>query len=191
MVRVLIVNDTEKHLTLLREGLAEAGCELVGVTDSAFDLPKEVERLQPDVIIIDTESPTRDVLEQVCVVTDSSPRPIVMFTADRDNVTIRAAVKAGVTAYIVDGLGEARLRPIMEVAMARFEQERDLKNRLDDAESKLIERKVVERAKGVLMRKKGLDEATAYELLRKQAMRNGQKLSDVAKQLIDLEDLLG
>jgi response regulator NasT len=150
----------------------------------------QVAAVQPDVIIIDAESPTRDTLEQLSIVSAQQPRPIVLFTEDRASATIQAAVKAGVSAYIVAGMQPERLRPILEVAVARFEQDRALRDELRDVQERLEERKVVERAKGILMKQKGIDEEQAYRLLRKLAMDRNRKLLDIARQVIDVTDLL-
>ena len=151
MLRILLVNDTPRHFGRLREGLEKAGYCVVGESSDAFLLPRQVAALQPDVIIVDTESPSRDALEQVCVVSQSDPRPIVMFTADSQGDSIRAAIQSGVSAYIVEGLSEARLAPILQVAQARFEADQQLKTQLATAENRLAERKTIDRAKGLLI----------------------------------------
>lgn len=146
---------------------------------------------RPDVIIIDTESPSRDTLEQLAVMHAEAPRPVVMFSHDGDQQLIRAAVGAGVTAYVVDGLAPERLAPVVEVALARFAEESRLRQRLMEVEQQLADRKVIDRAKGVLMTKRQMTEAIAYETLRTQAMKQGAKLADVARQIIAMADLLG
>ena len=191
MLKVLLVNDTPKHLGRLRDALTAAGCLVVGEADNAFVLPGQVSALAPDVIIGDTESPSRDTLEQVCVVSQSAPRPIVMFTDDGGNTSIRAAIQAGVTAYVVEGLAEARLLPILQVAQARFEEEQRLRAQVTAAETRLAERKTIERAKGLLMKSRGFSEAEAYNVLRNKAMQGNVKLAEVAQRIIDMADLLG
>ena len=153
-----------------------------------------MEDLQPDVIVIDTESPTRDVLEHVVIVSQSSPRPIVMFATDRGSETIREAVRAGVSAYVVDGLDAARVKPIVEVACARFEEFQRLKTELAEANLKLSERKLVERAKGLLMAKEGLTEEQAARIghrPRGHAMSKKLRLGDVAQRVLETAELLG
>jgi response regulator NasT len=150
-----------------------------------------VAQQRPDVIIIDTESPSRDTLEQLAVMHAEAPRPVVMFSHDGDQQLIRAAVGAGVTAYVVDGLAPERLAPVVEVALARFAEESRLRQRLMEVEQQLADRKVIDRAKGVLMTKRQMTEAIAYETLRTQAMKQGAKLADVARQIIAMADLLG
>ncbi len=191
MLRILLVNDTDKHVGLLRTALERAGYQVVAEARSARALLRAVEDLKPDVVIIDTESPSRDTLEQLSVMNTNAPRPVVMFSDEADQAVIRSAVSAGVTAYIVDGLSAARLAPIVEVARARFDEESRLKQRLASAEQQLADRKLIERAKGVLMQKKGVSESEAYDALRKQAMKQGLKLADVARQIMAMSDLLG
>ena len=192
MLRVmLIADDSQKDVSLLNDGLKAAGYDVVEVSMSASALLDRVAALQPDVIIIDSDSPTRDTLEQLSFVNARQPRPIVLFTEDRDNVTIQAAIKAGVSAYIVAGMQPERLRPILDVAVARFEQDRALREELRDAQTRLVERKAIERAKGIVMKQKGVAEEEAYRLLRKLAMDRNQRLLDVAQHVIDVADLLG
>ena len=194
-MRVLVVDelaeDLEERAAILRDGLARAGHEVVASLSSPLELLRAVERLRPDVIVIDTESPTRDVLEHLVIVSQSSPRPIVMFASDSGGEAIREAVRAGVSAYVVDGLDAGRVNSIVEVACARFEEFQRVKTELTDANLKLSERKQVERAKGLLMRSRGLSEDEAYHALRKLAMSRKQRLGDVAQQLIDSAELLG
>ncbi len=161
MLKVLLVNDTPRHLGRLRDALTAAGCLVVGEADNAFILADQVAQLAPDAIIVDTESPSRDTLEQVCVLSQSAPHPIVMFTDDGGNSSIRAAIQAGVTAYVVEGLAEARILPILQVAQARFEEEQRLRAQVSAAEARLAERKTIERAKGILMKSRGFSEAEA------------------------------
>jgi response regulator NasT len=168
-----------------------AGHEVIASLSSPLELLRAVENLQPDVIVIDTESPTRDVLEHVVIVSQSSPRPIVMFATDRGGETIRDAVRAGVSAYVVDGLDGTRVNTIVEVACARFEEFQRLKTELAEANLKLTERKLVERAKGLLMHSRGMSEDDAYHALRKRAMSKKLRLGDVAQQVLDTAELLG
>ena len=190
-MRVLVVDDSDERAATLREGLVMAGHEVVASLFSPLELLRAVEDLQPDVIVIDTESPTRDVLEHLVIVTQSSPRPIVMFATDSGGKAIRDAVRAGVSAYIVDGLDASRVNTIVEVACARFEQFQNLKAELADANLKLSERKLVERAKGLLMQSRGMSEDDAYHALRKLAMSKKLRLGDVAQQVLDAAELLG
>jgi two-component system, response regulator / RNA-binding antiterminator len=190
-MRVLVVDDSDERAALLREALTVAGHEVVASLSSPLELLRAVETLLPDVIVIDTESPTRDVLEHVVIVSQSSPRPIVMFASDAGGVAIRDAVRAGVSAYVVDGMDSSRVNSIVEVACARFEEFQRLKIELAEANLKLSERKLVERAKGLLMQSRGLSEDDAYHALRKLAMAKKQRLGDIAQQVIDTVELLG
>lgn len=157
----------------------------------AMELPQRVAEVAPDIVLIDTESPSRDVLEQLAVMSNTAPRPVVLFTDDAQSEAIRAALKAGVSAYIVDGVSQERLDPIMRVAMERFEADQELRAELNDVKSRLAERKVVERAKGILMKQKGCSEGEAFAALRSLAMQRGARLGDVAQQVIDVAGLLG
>ncbi|MEK6244773.1 MAG: ANTAR domain-containing protein [Pseudomonadota bacterium] len=190
-MRVLVVDESEERAAILREGLAMAGHEVAASLSSPLELLRMVEDLRPDVIVIDTESPTRDVLEHLVTVSQSSPRPIVMFATDSGGKTIREAVRAGVSAYIVDGLDAGRVNSIVQVACARFEEFQRLKAELAEANLKLSKRKLVERAKGLLMQSRGMSEDDAYHALRKLAMSKKLRLGDVAQQLIDSAELLG
>jgi response regulator NasT len=190
-MRVLIVDESEERTALLREALISSGHQVAASLSSPLELLRSVETLLPDVIVIDTESPTRDVLEHVVMVSQSSPRPIVMFATDSGGEMIREAVRAGVSAYVVDGLDSARVSSIVEVACARFEEFQRLKLELADANLKLSERRQVERAKGLLMQARGISEDEAFHALRKLAMSKKQRLGDVAQQLIDSAALLG
>ncbi|SRR5258706_11673493 len=190
-MRVLIVDESEERAELLREALTSAGHEVAASLSSPLELLRAVETLLPDVIVIDTESPTRDVLEHVVMVSQSSPRPIVMFATDSGGEMIREAVRAGVSAYVVDGLESGRVNSIVDVACARFEEFQRLKLELADANLKLSERKLVERAKGLLMQARSISEDEAYHALRKLAMSKKLRLGDVAQQVIDTAELLG
>lgn len=191
MLRILLVEESPDRAHALREGLLRAGHDVVGAIASPLELLDAIERLQPDVIVIDTHSPTRDAIEHLCVVSQSSPRPIVMFSGDDSSEAIREAVRAGVSAYVVDGLDPARVRPIVEVAVARFEAHQRLRTELGAVHQELAERKLVERAKGILMRTRGLDEQAAYHAMRRMAMDRSKRLSEVARSIIDMEHLLG
>jgi len=190
MLRVMLVDDSHEEESPLKEGLIAAGYDVVVVSALGLALAERVTELAPDVIIIDTESPSRDVLEHVSVVNARAPRPIVVFTDDRENASIQAALKAGVSAYVVAGIDAQRLQPILEVAVARFQHEQALREELRDAQTKLVERKTIERAKGILMEQKGVSEEHAYRLLRKLAMDRNAKLLDVAQQVVDVAKLL-
>lgn len=175
----------------LRAALLESGFEVVDESGLTIDLPARVEALRPDVILIDTESPGRDVMEQVCLVSRDQPRPIVMFTDEHDPGVMRRAIQSGVSAYIVEGIQASRLQPILDVAMARFESDQALRAQLQAREAQLAERKRIELAKGLLMKMKHCGEEEAYTLMRRQAMSRQQRLIQVAEQIIAMHDMLG
>jgi len=189
MLRVMLVDDSQEESSPLKEGLRQAGYDVVETASTAAALLDRVTAIAPDVIIIDIDSPTRDTLEQLSFVTRDRPRPIVLFTDDRASETIQASLRAGVSAYIVAGMQPDRLKPILDVAVARFEQEQALRVELKDAHDKLAERKLVERAKGILMRDKGVGEDEAFRMMRKLAMDRSRRLADVAQQIIDIAEL--
>jgi len=190
-MRVLVVDESEERAEILREGLRLAGHEVTASLTSAVALLKTIEELAPDVIVIDTESPSRDVLEHLVVMSRHTPRPVVMFASDGTPETIREAVRAGVSAYVVDGLDPARVRPIVEAAVARFEELQDLRGQLAEANLRLDERKLVDRAKGILMKTRGLNEEDAYRALRRMAMDKNRRIGEVARNVIEMADLLG
>jgi len=190
-MRALVVDEFEERAELLRDGLRQAGCDVAASLSAPFALLQTVESEKPDVIIIDTTSPSREILEYLAMLTQRTPRPIVMFANDGAPATIRKAVRAGVTSYVVDGFDPARLGTIVEVAVARFENFQALRGQLADANLRLAERKLVDRAKGLLMKGRSLDEQTAYAMLRKMAMDRKLKLAEVAQRVIDAADLLG
>jgi len=190
MLRILLINDTSKKVGRLRAALSEAGFEVIDESGLTIDLPARVEAVRPDVVLIDTESPGRDVMEHVVIMTRDLPRPIVMFTDNHDPDVMRQAIKSGVSAYIVEGIQAQRLQPIMDVAMARFESDQVLRSQLQARDQQLAERKRVELAKGMLMKMKQCTEEEAYTLMRRQAMSRQQKLIQVAEQIIAMSELL-
>lgn len=175
----------------LRIGLLENGYNLIAVLPADTFLHERLAQLQPDMIIIDAESEARDSLEHVVMATRDEPRPIVLFTNDNDTSNVRAAVAAGVSAYVVAGLSPERIRPILDVAMARFEHEQGLRQELAMAKTELQDRKVIDRAKGLLMQRQGLSESVAYDKLRKAAMDKGLRMAEVAQRMLDAAALLG
>jgi response regulator NasT len=190
-LQVLLVDDSPERTTILRAALEKARYKVAAVLESPLELLRAVEAHKPDIIIIDTDSPSRDVLEHVVMVSRDQPRPIVMFSSDGATESIRDAVKAGVSAYIVDGLDGKRVEGIVEVAVARFEEYQRLVTELAEANLKLSERKLVDRAKGILMKSRGFNEDEAYHALRKLAMTRKKRMGDAARIVIDMEDLLG
>ena len=175
----------------LRIGLLENGYNVIAVLPADTFLDERLAQLQPDMIIIDAEIEARDSLEHVVMATRYARRPIVLFTNDNDTSHVKDAVAAGVSAYIVAGLSPDRIRPILDVAMARFEHEQGLRLELAHAKTELQDRKVIDRAKGLLMQRQGLSEKVAYDRLRKAAMDKGLRLGEVAQRMLDAADLLG
>ena len=189
-VRVLLIDDGAHRVELIRDELHRQGHLVVGVLDSALLIHDCVLRLQPDVVIVDSESPSRDTLEHLGAISATHPRPVVVFSEDPRAEPMRQALAAGVSAYVIAGLQPQRLLPVLQVAIARFAQDRALRAELELAHALLSERKVVERAKGLLMADFGLAEDAAFAHLRKLAMDRGQRLSQVAQRVIEAHDLL-
>jgi len=187
---VLLIDDGAQHVGLIRDELLRQGHMVVGVVDSALTIHDCVLRLQPDVVIVDSESPSRDTLENLAAMSSSNPRPVVVFAEDPAQEPMRQALKAGVSAYVIAGLQPQRLTPVLQVAIARFAQDRALREQLGEAQTRLSERKVIERAKGALIDEIGLSEEQAHRHLRKMAMDRGQRLSDVARRIVEARDLL-
>ena len=175
----------------LRIGLLESGYDLVASLPADVFLPERIAQLQPDMIIVDSESDARDVLEHIVIATRDARRPIVLFTEDDAPASMDAALEAGVSAYIVAGLQAERVKPVLDVALARFRREQKLLDELEGTRQKLAERKIVDRAKGLLMTRYRLSEDQAYQRLRSMAMNKNLKLAEIAQRLIDVEDLLG
>lgn len=189
-LRVLLVDDGAHRVGLIQAELARQGCEVVGVLDAATLVHDCVSRLKPDVVIVDSESPTRDTLEHLATLSARNPRPVVVFSEDAATDTMRAAIKAGVSAYVVAGLQAERLAPVLHVAIARYEQDAALRAQLDEAQSQLAHRKTIEQAKAVLMDSQGLDEDGAHKRLRRLAMDRGMKLHEAAERVIDAQSWL-
>jgi response regulator NasT len=192
-LRIVVVQAADAALRAhaLNAGLQEAGYEIVASLPADMHLPEQIALLQPDMIIIDAESDARDVLEHIVIATRDERRPIVMFTEDDAPSSMEAAMAAGVSAYIVAGLQAERIKPVLNVALARFRQEQKLLAELDDTRHKLAERKVIDRAKGLLMTRHGMTEDAAYQKLRTMAMNKNLKLAEIAQRILDVEDLLG
>ena len=190
-LRVMLVDDDQDRAVNVRAALEASGCEVVSMLASPMEIYDAVVGVAPDVIIVDTESPSRESLESLAFVSKDRPYPIVMFSGDRSSETIHGAIRAGVSAYVVDGLSEARLLPILEVAVARFAAEQILKQELAYAKTQLTDRKKIERAKGLLMKQQDVSEEDAFQLLRRFAMDRGIKIADAATRVIEIARLLG
>ena len=190
MLKVMIVDSEIKRSKPLKQSLLDNGFEVVAHVDNDLHLQDVYLASRPDVLIIDTDSPDRDTIENICVMTMHDPRPIVMFTHDGNKEQIKLATQAGVSAYVVGTIPSERLTPVIDAAVARFEEFNNLRAELVETKLKLDERKVIERAKGLLMKQRGLDEDAAYEMLRSMAMKKNMKLADLSQQLIEVASML-
>ncbi len=189
-LRVLLVDPDPARAAVLKTGLVESGCEIVAVAEHEDDLVARVREAAPDVVIIDLDSPSRDTLESLSAVTREQPRPIVMFVDNSDDRMIEAAIRAGVSAYVIDGLNAKRVKPVLDVAIARFKEYQSLRDELAKTKTTLSERKIVERAKGLLMEQKKIGEDEAYRTLRKLAMDQNRRLVDVAQAVLTYAQIL-
>src|SRR3984885_10890152 len=188
--KIVIVDESPIRAAILEEGLREAGFTSVAHISEMQSLLSRIYALDPDVIVIDLENPSRDVLEQMFQVSRAVRRPIAMFVDQSDAAFIRPPVDAGVAPYIVDALKKERLKPILDLCISRFNAFSKLQNELDRAKSALEDRKVIDRAKGILMKLKDLTEEEAYVLLRSTAMREKKKISEIAQSILTASELL-
>ncbi len=176
----MLLKDATHRLEWVTQSLQDAECEVVPFSGSLLELEAAILREAPDVIMIDTESPSRDTLEHVCIFCQVCPHPVVMFTEDNDTEKLRMAVRAGVAAYVVAGLSTERVRPILEAAITRHEIQNELAQELSDTKATLADRESIDQAKRLFIRQ-GLSEEAAYQRLRKMAMDSGRGLADVAR----------
>ena len=188
--RIAIVDESPIRAAILEEGLREAGYTEVVRIGEMQSLLSRIYALDPDVVLIDLENPSRDVLEQMFQVSRAVRRPIAMFVDQSDSASIQASVDAGVSAYIVDGLKKERIKPILDLCISRFNAFSKLQDELDRAKSALEDRKVIDRAKGILMKLKGLTEDEAYVLMRSTAMREKKKIGEIAQSILTASELL-
>jgi response regulator NasT len=188
--KIVIVDESPIRAAILEEGLREAGFTGVTHISEMHNLLARIYALDPDVILIDLENPSRDVLEQMFQVSRAVRRPIAMFVDRSDSASIQASVDAGVSAYIVDGLKKERIKPILDLCISRFNAFSKLQDELERTKSALEDRKVIDRAKGILMKLKGLNEDEAYVLLRSTAMREKKKIGDIAQSIVTAAELL-
>lgn len=182
-LKVMLLKDATHRLEWVTQSLRDADCEVVHFSGSLMEMEEAIVREAPDVIMIDTESPSRDTLEHVCLYSQVCPRPVVMFTEDKDTEKLRQAVRAGVAAYVVSGLSAERVRPILEAAIARHEVRNEMAQALAQTKSALHDKEAVDLAKRQLI-KQGLSEEGAYRLLRKQAMDSGISMAGAARRLL-------
>ena len=187
--KIVIVDENPIRAAILEDGLREAGHVQVVRIDEMTQLLARIYAIDPDVILIDLENPSRDVLEQMFQVSRAVRRPVAMFVDQSDAASTEAAVDAGVSAYIVGGLRKDRIQNILDLCISRFNAFSRLQNELDQTRSALEERKVIDRAKGILMKAKNLTEETAYGMLRKTAMNENKKIAEVAQSVITAAEL--
>lgn len=190
VLRVLVVDQDRKRAEIVEKALREDPNLDVQVATAPGHLLELLRQTEPDVLIVDLDLPDRDTIEQLRVASRERPRPIVMFVDQSDNEAMKAAVSAGVSAYVVDGLTASRVKPILDVAVARFQEFENLRRELDIAKASLAERKLIDRAKGILMRARGFSEEDAYNLLRSKAMNEQKKVVEIAQSVITASELL-
>lgn len=187
---ILIIDENRIRASVIEAGLRQAGYDDLTIVHDVIGIARKIEDIDPDVIVIDLENPNRDMLENMFQLSRAVKRPIAMFVDRSDKVSIEAAVEAGVSAYIVDGLKQERVKPILDMAISRFNAFSRMTRELEEARTELENRKLVDRAKGILTATRGLSEADAYALLRKTAMNQNRKISEIAQSLITAAGLL-
>lgn len=187
---IIVVEKDRERAMLIVDGLREAGDHDVTVLGDDSGLARRIAERNPDLVLIDLASPSRDMLEELTLATAPMERPVAMFVDRTDMALTQAAIEAGVSAYVVDGLRAERIKPILDAAIARFRMVHKMRAELVATRRALEERKVIDRAKGLLMRVRGVDEEEAYALLRKTAMAQGKKLAEVAQSLLTAAELL-
>ena len=190
-LKILVIDENRIRSAIIEAGLREAGYAQVTIVHDVGGIARRIAEIEPDVIVIDLENPNRDMLENMFQLSRAVKRPIAMFVDRSDTASIEAAVDAGVSAYIIDGLRKERVKPILQMAISRFNAFSRLAHELEEARSELEGRKLVDRAKGILMKSRGLSEADAYALLRKTAMNQNRRIADIAQRLVTAADLLG
>ncbi|WP_333574116.1 ANTAR domain-containing response regulator [Sphingomonas sp.] len=190
-MRIVIVDDSGARASVLEDGLREAGYDDIHFVPPRGAFVARIERMAPDVVLMDLGSPSRDTLEEMLLVSRALAKPIAMFVDQSDETMIGAAIDAGVSAYVVDGLRKDRVKPILELAVRRFTAFSRMQTELDEARTALANRKTIDKAKAILMAQRELNEADAYALLRTTAMNQGRRLVDVAEALITASSLLG
>lgn len=190
-MRIVIVDDSGLRATVLEDGLREAGYDDIHLVPPRGAFVARIERMAPDVVLIDLGNPSRDTLEEMLTVSRALAKPIAMFVDQSDDTMIEAAIDAGISAYVVDGLRKERVKPIINLAVRRFNAFARMQTELNEARTELADRKIIDRAKAILIATRGLSEPDAYAALRKAAMNQNKKIVDVASALITASDLLG
>jgi two-component system, response regulator / RNA-binding antiterminator len=190
-VRIAIIDDSAVRAAVIEEGLRDAGLSDIAMFSERTGIVARVEEYAPDVILIDMANPRRDELEEAFAVSRALARPVAMFVDQSDDAAMEAAIDAGVSAYVVDGFAKARIKPVLDLAIRRFNAFARLRAELDEAKTALAERKAVDAAKALLMKRRGLNEPEAYAQLRKAAMDSGRRIAEVADALLTAEKLMG
>jgi response regulator NasT len=189
-LHIVIVDQNPLRTAILRDGLLEAGYNRVTVLDSSLDLERRLGAIEPDIVLIDLENPNRDVLEQMIRISGAAARPVAMFADQSDSAMINAAIDAGVSAYVVDGLRKERVKSIVDLSISRFSAFARLREELAQAQSQLADRKAIDQAKALVMKAKNIPEDQAYAMMRKVAMNEGKKIADIARSILTAAELL-
>lgn len=189
-MRIAVIERDRDRALMIIDGLRDAGNFDVTVIGDDPGLARRLSEINPDIVLIDLANPRRDMLEEMTLATTPLERPVAMFVDRTDEATTRTAIEAGMSAYVVDGLRKDRIKPVLDAAITRFHMVKRIRSELETTKAALVERKTIDRAKGLLMKAKGIDEDEAYALLRKTAMDQGRKISDVATALVTAADLL-
>lgn len=190
-MRIAIIDESVSRASIIQEGLAEAGLVDTVVLSKRDGLLAALEALDPEVVLIDLANPSRDLLEDYFTVSRAIARPIAMFVDQSDEETTAAAIDAGVSAYVVNGLNKNRIKPVLEVAVKRFHAFSRLQKELHEAKTALADRAMIDRAKAIVMARRAIDEPSAYALLRGQAMRSNRRIAEIAEAIVTAESLLG
>ncbi len=190
-MKIAIVDESTVRASIIEEGLAGIDDREVFILTERQGLLARIQEIAPDIVLIDLGNPSRDMLEEYFAVSRALARPIAMFVDESDDAAIAASIDAGVSAYVVDGLAAGRIRPLLDLAVRRFNAFARLQNDLAEAKGKLAERETIDRAKRILMNSKGLGEPQAYAELRKKAMSTNRRIADIAEALVTAHDLIG
>lgn len=190
-MRIAIIDTSTTRAAIISDGLREAGLGDLALIDPGGPLLAQLEAARPEVVLVNLENPSRDVLEDFFAMSRALARPIAMFVDQSDAEATAAAVDAGVSAYIVDGLAKQRIKPVLDLAVRRFQAFARLQSELAEAKSALADRQAVDRAKAILMKRRGLDEPAAYALLRSHAMRSNRRIAEIAEAIVTSDALMG
>lgn len=183
---ITIVDNIPARAAILRQALQDNGFDVISHLENAIGLLKHVADSQPDIIIIDLESPDRDMLEHMSILNQHIPKPVIMFAEQGDNETITQAIKAGVSAYVVDGMNPQRVKPIVDVAVARFREFQALRSELEETQNAMADKTLINEAKQLLIKNKNISEDEAYHAIRKLAMNQGKRMVDIARDVISI-----